>query len=75
MRGSPLLSVGTAWNLPPFIASTTWLGSAWSDPPYLCLHLSTAEEACDNSLDLLGSDPNIEREQWAKQQYFTYWLL
>jgi len=40
----------------------TWLGSAWSDPPYLCLPLSTAEEACDKSLDLLGSDPNIERE-------------
>jgi hypothetical protein len=29
----------------------------------------------DKSLDLLGSDPNIEREQRAKQQYFTYWLL
>ena len=25
--------------------------------------LSTAEEACDESLDLLGSDPNIEREK------------
>jgi hypothetical protein len=30
---------------------------------------------CDKSLDLLGSDPIIEREQRAKQQYFTYWLL
>ena len=30
---------------------------------------------CDKSLDLLSSDPNIEREQRAKQKYFTYWLL
>jgi hypothetical protein len=30
---------------------------------------------CDKSLDLLGSEPIIEREQRAKQQCFTYWLL
>jgi hypothetical protein len=31
--------------------------------------------ARDDSLDLLGSDPNIERDRRVKQQYFTYWLL
>jgi hypothetical protein len=36
---------------------------------------SEPDVRCDKSLDLLGSDPNIEREQRAKQQYFTYWLL
>jgi hypothetical protein len=41
---------------------------------FLCV-FSLIRLACDESLDLLGSNPNIEREQRAKQQYFTYWLL
>jgi hypothetical protein len=40
-----------------------------------CDSLSRTAGGCDESLDLLGSDPNIRREQRVKQQYFTYWLL
>ncbi len=33
--------------------------------------LSTAEEACDKSLDLLGSDPNNEREKGRSNSLLT----